>query len=66
MILNVERINCHNVIESALAILGNDAKEKRSSMSTDLCATNAWIQADPSRLQQVLLNRTRFSFRVDF
>lgn len=64
MFVTVERVNCHNLLESTISILKGDIEEKRISLTTNLTATNVWLQADARKLQQVFLNRTSLLLRL--
>ncbi|MHA3771318.1 PAS domain S-box protein [Verrucomicrobiota bacterium sgz303538] len=54
--LDLRRVNAHEVLNQALAVVHADVLQKQIALSLELNATNSWVKADPVRLQQVFWN----------
>ncbi len=56
LMLDVETVNAHDLIEAVVALYSNEAQAKQVQLTPALRAGNAHVVADPSRLQQVFWN----------
>ncbi|PYJ89353.1 MAG: hypothetical protein DME70_02255 [Verrucomicrobia bacterium] len=54
--LNLEEVDAHLLLRSALEICQADIEKKNLALRTDFTATKASLQADPARLQQIFWN----------
>lgn len=54
--LNLEPVDVHEALASALEICRTDALEKNLSLKTEWNAERPWVRADAARLRQVLWN----------
>jgi signal transduction histidine kinase/ActR/RegA family two-component response regulator len=54
--LNLERVDAHASLRSALEICGPEIRDKQLRVETNLTATHFQLEADPARLQQVFWN----------
>ena len=54
--LNLEEVDAHLLLRSALEICQADIDKKKLSLRTDFAAEKASLQADPARLQQIFWN----------
>ncbi len=61
MTISAAPVDCHAVIEWALATLRTSFQEKSLIIKTTLTAANPWLHADAMRLRQVFTNRTELA-----
>ena len=54
--LNLEKVDAHLLLRSALEICQADIDKKNQALTTAFAAENASLQADPARLQQIFWN----------
>jgi PAS domain S-box-containing protein len=54
--LEKEPVDVHNLIHSAAAHFREEAQARGLRLHCQLDAKNSWLEADPARLQQILLN----------
>jgi PAS domain S-box-containing protein len=54
--LNPEAVDAHRLVQNALTIVHEDIAQKRLEVTTDLCAPEHHVWADPIRIQQVFWN----------
>jgi PAS domain S-box-containing protein len=54
--LEKESVDVHNLIHSAVALFREEVKARGLRLHSHLDAKNSWLEADPVRLQQILLN----------
>ena len=54
--LEKEPVDVHNLIQSAAALFREEVQAKGLRLHAQLDAKNSWLEADPARLQQILLN----------
>ncbi|HZE12970.1 MAG TPA: ATP-binding protein, partial [Chthoniobacterales bacterium] len=54
--LNLEKVDAHLLLRSALEICQADIEKKNLALTTAFAAENASFQADPARLQQIFWN----------
>ena len=54
--LNLEEVDAHLLLRSALEICRTDIDHKNLSLETDFAAKRIWLEADPARLQQIFWN----------
>jgi PAS domain S-box-containing protein len=54
--LERELVDVHKVIHSAAALFREEVEARDLRLHCQLDAQNAWLEADPARLQQILLN----------
>jgi signal transduction histidine kinase/DNA-binding response OmpR family regulator len=54
--LNLEEVDAHLLLRSALEICQTDIDHKNLFLETDFAAEKVWLEADPARLQQIFWN----------
>lgn len=54
--LNLEEVDAHLLLQSALEICQTEIDHKNLSLETDLAAERVCLEADPARLQQIFWN----------
>ncbi|MES2594676.1 MAG: response regulator [Verrucomicrobiota bacterium] len=57
--LQIENVDVHECVRSAVEICAAEMKEKQVTLSFDLTAKNSHVKADAARLKQVLWNLVR-------
>ena len=61
--LNVEEVDAHVLLRSALEICQADIEKKNLALQTEFTAEKATLQADPARLQQIFWNLIKNSVK---
>lgn len=56
LVLNMQPVDCHTILDNALATVEPDLRKKKISLSHNLHQTSCRLNADPVRLQQVFWN----------
>ena len=54
--LEKEPLDVHNLIHSAASLFREEVQARDLALHCQLGAKNSWLEADPARLQQILLN----------
>ncbi len=54
--LNCERLDLRAIVRDAIETLESDISERRHTLTTAMPEKPVWVQADPSRLEQVFVN----------
>ena len=54
--LNLEIVDAHSLLRSALEICQSDIEDKQLRVSVDLAAEKVQLEADPARMQQIFWN----------